>query len=351
MLTRSFCDTLQVRIRTARRIGRGNKKDDTMPVRVGFIGSGGIANHHMRTMAGKPDAEMVAFSDPDVDRARAAAKQYGGKAFASYRTMLSKVELDAVFICIPPFAHRDQERLAVEAGCAIFTEKPIGLNLRRVAQNAELIAKKGVISSVGYNWRYSDGGQGAKRVMAGRKIIIGNGWWIGGTPGVMWWRQMAQSGGQVVEQTTHIFDLLRYLVGDIETVFASGMGGTVSQDEMPKYDVHDASVVQLRYKSGAVGNVTSSCVVSQGYGAAVEVFARDLVATVADSRLKVTVPGKEEITRDKVNPTVAEHQAFFAAVLKKQGPPILSPYADAAETLRVTLAANRSMATGKPVKV
>ena len=48
-----------------------------MAVRIGFIGSGGIANHHMRNLATNSAAEMVAFSDPDVERARAAAKQYG----------------------------------------------------------------------------------------------------------------------------------------------------------------------------------------------------------------------------------------------------------------------------------
>jgi predicted dehydrogenase len=322
-----------------------------MAVRIGFIGCGGIASHHMRTLLGNPDAQMVAFADPDRDRAQAAAKQYNGKAFKSYRTMLRNTDLDAVFICIPPFAHTDQVKLAVEAGCAIFTEKPIGLNLKRVQQNAELIEKKGVVSSVGYNWRYSDGAQMMKKLLSGKKIVVASGYWVGGTPGVYWWRQMRLSGGQVVEQTTHIFDMLRYVVGEVETVFASGTTGAVTQDEMPNYDVHDASVVQLRYRNGAVGNVTSSCIVSQGVGAQVRAYARDLVVIVGDSRVQITRPGKEEIYRDKTNPTAAEQQAFLAAVRKKKGPPILSTYADAMETLRVTLAANRSMATGKPVRL
>lgn len=322
-----------------------------MPVRIGFIGCGGIANHHMRVLGSNPEAQMVAFSDPDVERARAAAKQYGGKAYKSYRTMFSKAEFDAVFICIPPFAHRDQERLAAEAGCAVFTEKPIGLNLRRVRENAELFEKKRMVTSVGYNWRYSDGGQMMKRLVAGKKIAVGSGHWVGGTPGVTWWRQMKLSGGQVVEQTTHIFDMLRYVVGEVETVFGSGTRGIVGPDEMPNYDVHDASVVQLRYQNGAVGSVTSSCIVSQGVGAQVRVYARDLVAIVGDSRIQITRPGTEEVFKDKTNPTAAEHQGFLAAILRKQGPPILSTYADAMETLRVTLAANRSMETGRPVRL
>ncbi|HPC43709.1 MAG TPA: Gfo/Idh/MocA family oxidoreductase [Candidatus Latescibacteria bacterium] len=322
-----------------------------MAVRIGFIGCGGIANHHMRTMAGNPDAEMVAFSDPDVERARAAAKQYGGKAYSSYRTMISKGGIDAVFMCVPPFAHTDQEKLVAEAGLAFFTEKPIGLSLKRVAENAELFAKKGIITAVGYNWRYSDGAAMMKKTLDGKKLAVVSGYWVGGTPGVMWWRQMKKSGGQVVEQTTHIFDMCRYVAGEIDVVFASGISGLTSQDELPLYDVHDASVVQLRYRSGAVGNITSSCIVSQGVGTQVRAYARNLVVVVGEGRCQVSIPGEEHIYKDARNPTAHEQEAFLCAVAKKNGPPILSDYADAMKTLRVTLAANKSMETGKPVKL
>lgn len=323
-----------------------------MAVRIGFIGSGGIANHHMRNLATNPNAELVAFSDPDVDRARAAAKQYGGSAYKSYRTMLNKIDLDAVFICTPPFAHTDQEKLAIEAGCALFVEKPIGLNMRRINANLELIAKHNTVTSVGYHWRYNSGAQGAKKLIQDEDIRIGflNGAWIGGAPGVYWWRQMKLSGGQAVEQTTHIFDLARYLVGDVETVFASGVRGFVTEEDMPNFDVHDASVVQLRFKNGAVGNITSSCMTPH-YGLVdLNLHSRNISMQVGDGWLTVMKQGVEEINRFRTNPTAPMHEAFLAAIQKRESElPILSTYADAAETLRVTLAANRSMDTGKPV--
>jgi predicted dehydrogenase len=72
---------------------------------------------------------------------------------------------------------------------------------------------------------------------------------------------------------------------------------------------------------------------------------------VGDGKCQISVPGKEKIYKDAGNPTAKEHEAFLAAVAKKKGPAILSDYADAMETLRVTLAANKSMASGKPVKL
>ena len=263
--------------------------------------------------------------------------------------MLSKTDLDAVFICIPPFAHKDQVSLAAEAGLAIFTEKPIGLNMKKVEQNAELIDKKGLVSAAGYQQRYLDSTQMAKKTLEGKRVAVASGYWVGGTPGVWWWRQMKTSGGQVVEQTTHIFDLARYIVGEVDTVFASGTAGSVDQDELPNYDVHDASVVQLRYVNGAVGNITSSCIVSQGVGTQFRAYARDLVVVTGGGMCTISTPDKQEIYKDRTNPTATLHQAFLSAIQKKQGPPILSSYADAMESLRITLAANRSMATGKPV--
>ena len=322
-----------------------------MGVRIGFIGCGGIANNHMRYLAQNPDAELVAFSDEALERARAAAKEHGGRAFKSAGSMLRKADLEAVFICIPPVAHGKQVRLAIEAGCAVFTEKPIGLNQRRVDANVELIASAGVVTSVGYNWRYTDGAQMARRTLDGKKLALVSGSWIGGAPGVMWWRQMAGSGGQAVEQTTHIFDLARYIGGEIETVFASGVRGLISDEEMPHYDVHDASVVQLRYAGGAVGNITSACIASQGGPVELNVFARDMSVTVGGGGIRIKRVGAEEFHADAGDPTSAEQQAFLAAVQGKPGPPILSPYEDAARTLRVTLAANRSMETGRPVSV
>lgn len=320
-----------------------------MAVRIGFIGSGGIANHHMSNLATNPAAEMVAFSDPDVERARAAAKQYGGAAYKSYRSMLNRVDLDAVFICTPPFAHTDQEKLAIEAGCAIFVEKPIGLNIKRVEANAELIAKHSTVTSVGYHWRYTDAAQMAHKILRDKRIAVVNGSWMGGAPGVYWWRKMELSGGQAVEQTTHIFDLARYLVGEVETVFASGVSGFITEEDMPEFDVHDASVVQLRFANGAVGNITSSCITSEGGPVDLNIYAREFSLRIGAEALQINKLGSEEIYHDSGNPTAVAHEAFLAAIEKRQGPAILSTYEDAAKTLRVTLAANRSMKTGKPV--
>ncbi|RKY60938.1 MAG: gfo/Idh/MocA family oxidoreductase, partial [Candidatus Latescibacterota bacterium] len=177
-----------------------------MPVRVGFIGVGGIARHHLGKLAGMEDVEFVAFCDVDEERAKWAASQYGGKAYTDYKEMYEREDLDAVFICLPPFAHTDQELLAAERGIALFVEKPLGLSAEKAEEVASVVRERGVISSVGYHFRYMEATDRAREFMEGREVGFALGYWIGGMPGVSWWRRMEGSGGQVVEQTTHIFD-------------------------------------------------------------------------------------------------------------------------------------------------
>ncbi|MEM2186645.1 MAG: Gfo/Idh/MocA family oxidoreductase, partial [Thermofilaceae archaeon] len=70
-------------------------------LRIGFIGSGGIAAAHASRLARMEDVELTAFSDVDLGRARMLAERYGGRAYADWREMLEREKLDAVFICLP----------------------------------------------------------------------------------------------------------------------------------------------------------------------------------------------------------------------------------------------------------
>ena len=108
-------------------------------VRIGFVGSGGIAGHHMRQLVTLENAKMVAFCDIDSSRAENAAKEYEGTAYTSYKEMYDQEDLDAVYICLPPFAHTDQELLAIEKGLAIFVEKPIATMVAKAEEIAQSI--------------------------------------------------------------------------------------------------------------------------------------------------------------------------------------------------------------------
>ena len=95
-------------------------------VKLGFIGTGGMAGAHMRNLKDNfEDVEFCAMCDISEDRAKGRAEEYGGNAYSDFREMYDKEDLNAVYICTPPFAHGEQERIACEKGIAMFIEKPI----------------------------------------------------------------------------------------------------------------------------------------------------------------------------------------------------------------------------------
>lgn len=320
-----------------------------MPVRLGFVGVGGIARHHISKLAGMEDVELVAFCDVVRERAEEAARQCGGRAYTEHKEMYDREELDAAFICLPPFAHADQELSAAERGIAIFVEKPIGLSVERAEEVASAIRERGVVSSVGYHFRYMDATDRAREFLEGREVGFALGYWIGGMPGVAWWRRMEGSGGQVVEQTTHIFDLARYLLGEVAEVRAVARTGLMR--DVLDYSVYDATLTQLTFQSGAVAEIASACITRAGGRVGLDVYGRDWAVKLSPNRLEVSEPGRTEIMEGGRDPYLEEDRVFLEAVRTGDSSGIRSSYEDAVKTLKVTLAANRSVAEGRPVRI
>lgn len=316
-------------------------------VKLGFIGTGGMASAHMRNLNDNfEDVEFTAMCDISEARAKHCAQEFGGNAYTDFRVMYDKEELDAVYICTPPFAHGEQERIACERGIAMFIEKPIHSELEPAVVINDYIEQTGVITSVGYHWRYGGNAQNAKAMLDAEPQILGAlGYWIGGLPGTPWWRVRAQSGGQHVEQTTHIFDLARFLIGsDGKTVH--GVAASGSMTDIPNYDVDDISMVNIEFQNGTVANIVSSCAMA-GYGRVqLEVFCRGLVVTVGGpnnfNRKGETEPLSSAGGQDR-------DRVFIDAVKSGDNSEILSSYSDALQTLRIMLAASTSFRTGKAV--
>lgn len=316
-------------------------------VKVGFVGSGGIAGAHMGSLVQIPEAKMVAFCDVQFDRAKGRAEQYGGKAYRDYRKMLDKEELDALYVCVPPFAHLDQELIAARKGIHLFIEKPIALSLAKAKAINAAIKRAGIVCSVGYHWRYQDTTDRARELLKDRAVGMVLGYWMGGMPGVAWWRRMKQSGGQMVEQTTHIFDLARYLCGDVKRVSAAY--ATRALMKVPQFDVSDVGTCTLEFKSGAVGQISTSCLLGQGYRVGLTIACHDFLLETDGGSLRMTEPGHNEDWRATTNPMLREDQVFIKACQTGKTREIRSPYSDAMKTLAVTLAANESAKKGRPV--
>jgi predicted dehydrogenase len=290
------------------------------------------------------DARVVGVADPSLDRARAQAARAGANPYADFRQMLDREDLDALYICVPPFAHGDPERAALERGLPFFVEKPLATTYEAAERTAREIADKGLVTAVGYHWRYLDTVERAQELLADRPARLALGYWLDFTPPPDWWCKEDGSGGQMVEQTTHIFDLARLLVGDVTQVYAAG--SRTERAAFPESDVLDVSVATLHFAGGALGTMASTCLLNWPHRVGLHLFSEGMALELSEFELMVDVGQGRPVHPAEGSPFVREDRDFLDAVQGKENR-IRSPYAEALKTHRLTTLAAQSAREGR----
>jgi predicted dehydrogenase len=293
------------------------------------------------------EAQIVGLCDLVRERVEERAQEFGGKVYTDYREMIDREPMDALYVCIPPFAHQDAEILAAQKGIHIFVEKPVVLHMEKGIEILDAVKRAGIMSSVGYGMRYSGTAATARRYLADKTIAMVTSTRWGGLPGTPWWRVMAQSGGQLVEQTTHQVDLMRYLAGEIVEVHARY--ATRVLGDLGNFDIPDVQIATFQFASGAIGAVTTSCTMREGGGKSdLNFLLRDTILQLGGRDVKVS-PESAPQPDPVAGPGLSIDQAFIRAVATGDRSLILSDYEDGLRSADVVIAANESAETGKPV--
>lgn len=327
-----------------RRSGRGRR---VTSARIGFVGAGLIANRHVANLLEFPDVEIVGVADPAQERAGALAGRCGAVAYPDHETMIARERLDALYICVPPFAHGPAEHAAIEASLPFFVEKPLAAGLEPAESVAEALEGRGLVTGTGYHWRYLDVYEHARRLLADNAARLALGYWLDATPPTAWWSQREQSGGQSVEQTTHVLDLARTLVGEVTSVYA--IGARTDRAGIDG-DIDDVSTATLQFETGAVGSISSTCLLEWPHRIGLHTFSPSLVIELSEFEVMVDVGAGRPVTPAQVDPFVLEDRDFVDAV---QGKPnrIKAPYEDALQTHRLACAIDLSALEGRPVEL
>jgi len=316
-------------------------------VKVAFVGAGGNASGHMERVGKNADARIVAICDVDAARAKAAADKFGAKAYADQTQMIDAEKMDALYVSVPPFAHTTAEIQAAAKGVHLFVEKPVALTMDKGLEVWKAIQKAGVISCVGYQVRYCPSVDVAKKFLAGKTIAMVSCARWGGLPPTPWWKVMGQSGGQIVEQTTHQVDMIRCLCGEFAQVnahYALRMLGDVEG-----LDVPDVMAVSFKLRNGGVGCLTSSCGLVKGGGKGELDIIADKTVVKWTAKAVTAAPGQfPELAAPLPDPPSID-DVFIQAVKTQDPSKIRSDYLDGLKSLDVTLAMNESARIGQPV--
>jgi predicted dehydrogenase len=345
-----------------------------------LIGCGGIGAYHFEHFLKFGDVDLAGFCDLVIERAESFVRRAGrGKAYSDFRKMYDEVKPDMVFICIPPNCHGDIEFETIRREIPFFVEKPIALDMDLAGEMVRQAESKKLITAVGFQCRYDNINDQVKDYIAKNRIVTAAASRVGGIPDAPWWKIKSASGGQLVEQTIHQIDMLRYLMNcEADTVYTVASRGIITQKECPGYFTDDLTTSLITFKNGVTCTMMTGCYSTNGaswdsrmsfgarasradyvlcvssaiYGLAEGDKARAAAGTIAGDGTQRKNEGETGIVvKSSVDFGVLCDRTFVDAVLSGDPSGIRSPYADALKTLAIVLACNRSIETGVPEKV
>ena len=347
--------------------------------KLAIIGCGGIGRYHLDHFVNFKDIKLAGFCDLIPGRAEEFVKIAGsGTAYTDYVEMYDAINPDCVFICIPPYKHGAIELETIKRGIHMFVEKPVSLCMDMALEIRDKIAEKNLIAASGFQCRYDNINENALDFIRQNPIVVAEGSRVGGVPEVDWWRHKDLSGGQLVEQTVHQFDILRYLLGEVDTVYSVARRGFITPAEWVGYDTDDVTTTVMTFKNGLVCTMMTGCYSLNGaswdskltfgsrsarmdytlcsnvkmYGVDEKDVAAEVEGTVKGDGTQRRNENESGIRFDSnVDYGTICDRTFIDAVISGDASKIRSPYSDAVKTLALVLACNESMDTGLPVKV
>ncbi|MGH9305108.1 MAG: Gfo/Idh/MocA family protein, partial [Acidimicrobiales bacterium] len=311
--------------------------------RVGMIGTGWMAREHLRVIDGLDEAELVAAADIDLSRAEAFVASSRARAYQDWRELVDREDLDALFVCVPPAAHKAPVLEALSRRLPVYLEKPVARSLEDAAEIVEAAAAGGAICAVGYQWHALDILEDLRRMLDDQEIGLLVGTSVGPTESRPWFLERSAGGGNLLERGSHHIDLARRVGGEVAS--AQAMAGSVrlARSQGGGGDIDDAVVITLELTSGAVANIVVAWTRPDQPGT----YALDVVATQATLRLELdpdfklcgTSKGDTVALKSASHPLEASQRSFFTAVENRDPSLVACTPADAARSLAVALAA------------
>jgi predicted dehydrogenase len=228
-------------------------------LRVAVIGMGPIGNRHADLYKADPLSELVGVCDRQPDRANAAAARLGVPAFYDAQKMLDALKPDVVSVATGGVEygsdHYEPTMQALSAGCHVLGEKPISNEIEEAEEMVAKAKEMGVCYGINLNHRFTPAARIAKRWVdegkIGHQLFCRMSMWI---------KNPAESSPyyQIKALNPHTVDVMRYFCGDIEAVqlFAT---------KAPGRKIWSTTSFNMRFKSGAVGNLTASYDIERGH--------------------------------------------------------------------------------------
>ena len=268
-------------------------------MKFAIIGAGRIGKIHGGNIARRRDCRVTFVADPDFTAAGALANAIGAET-ASIDEILGSPDVEAVAICSPTDTHADLIELAARAKKAIFCEKPIDLDVKRIRACLEVVNQYNTTLMIGFNRRFDPNFASLQKRIADGAIgsleIVSITSRDPAPPPISY---IARSGGLFRDMMIHDFDMARFILGE-EPVAVSAMGSALVDDAIGEAGDIDTAVVIMETNSGRVVQISNSRRSTYGYDQRVEAHGSNGMAHAANvSETTVEVAGANGFARDK----------------------------------------------------
>ncbi|KAF0109291.1 MAG: putative oxidoreductase [Anaerolineaceae bacterium] len=226
-------------------------------MKILIAGLGSIGRRHLRNLRALGETDILLYRS---HRATLPDDELSGLPVETDLRAALDLRPAAVIVANPTALHLDVAIPAVEAGCAVFLEKPVSGSTERLDRLAAAAEKSGSRILVGFQFRFHPTLKKAADIIAsgalGQALTV-HAHWGEYLPDWHPWEDYRQSyaaradlGGGVIRTLTHPLDYVRWLAGEVESVWS--FNGRVSPLEI---DVEDAAEIGLRFANGALGGV------------------------------------------------------------------------------------------------
>lgn len=295
-----------------------------MSIRVGIIGTGGIARSHADGYK-QAGAQIVACTDVNPEAAGKFARNHGGQVYADYRALLREGAVAGVSICTPPVAHEEASVYAFGRNVHVLCEKPLAFDVAAAHRIRAAAAKSRALFMPAFRHRFLPAIVALRELIKSGQlgdIVLFNNIFCGPAFGMeqTWFTKKAiAGGGSILDTNSHSIDLFRFMVGEV--VEQSG----VMHRHFKTTDVEDAGILCVKAENGAVGALESSFVAGAGL-AFIDVIGTkgqahyDYYATPNEVRWRLTKD--EEWTREAAGESwgFAEEIAHFLGAIEGKHP-------------------------------
>lgn len=287
-----------------------------------IVGCGVIAPFHARSIDELPNAHLVAVVDTVEERAAAQGEEFGVDYYTDLEAALARRDVDVVTVCVPSGLHAAVGMKAAAAGKHLVIEKPIEVSLESADALLAAARHAGVKLTVISQHRFDDGIQELRGLIeAGRlgRLVLGDAI-------VKWYRTQEyydsgdwrgtwelDGGGSLMNQGVHYVDVLRWLMGPVERVFAR------TSTACHEIEVEDIALALLRFRNGGVGVLEVSTAVYPGFGDRIEISGtegtviveqgRTVARLLADEQHDVGERGTKLSARREAEPSAASDPA------------------------------------------